>query len=122
MSRSALALMHLSGLLVWLGIPFGNVLGPLIIWQLKRDEDPILDRQGAAAVQFQIAISLVFVLGLATAVILVGIPVLIGAACLQAAVTLVAGIRAAQGKHVEYPFGIGFARRGSSRPMPGAVA
>ena len=27
-------------------IPFGNLLGPLVVWQLKRDFDPFVDDQG----------------------------------------------------------------------------
>ena len=26
--------------------PFGNLIGPLIIWQLKRESDPFIDEQG----------------------------------------------------------------------------
>ena len=26
--------------------PFGNLLGPLIIWQIKKDLDPVVDAQG----------------------------------------------------------------------------
>ena len=35
-------LLALSGLI----IPLGNVLGPLVIWLMKKDSDPYVDEQG----------------------------------------------------------------------------
>jgi uncharacterized Tic20 family protein len=29
---------------IW--IPFGNLIGPLILWQMKRETDPFIDAQG----------------------------------------------------------------------------
>ena len=37
---------HLSGLAKYTGIPFANVIAPLIVWQLKKDTHPLLDDQG----------------------------------------------------------------------------
>jgi len=39
----------------WFLVPMiGNVLGPLIVWQLKKDMDPVVDEQGKEALNFQI--------------------------------------------------------------------
>ena len=38
--------------------PFGNVLGPLIVWQVKKDLDPFVDAQGKEALNFQISVAL----------------------------------------------------------------
>lgn len=38
--------------------PFGNLLGPLVVWQIKRDLDPFVDAQGKEAVNFQISVTL----------------------------------------------------------------
>lgn len=49
---------HLSAFLgVW--FPFGHLLGPLIVWQLKRETDPYIDAQGKEALNFQITVALV---------------------------------------------------------------
>ena len=32
--------------------PFGNLLGPLIVWQIKKDMDPFVDAQGKEALNF----------------------------------------------------------------------
>ena len=36
-------------------IPFGNIVGPLIIWQIKKDESEYVSRHGKAALNFQIS-------------------------------------------------------------------
>ena len=43
----------------WFLVPMiGNVLGPLIVWQLKKDMDPFVDEQGKEALNFQIAVTI----------------------------------------------------------------
>jgi len=48
----------LSGLV----IPFGNLIGPLIIWQMKRSEFPSVDEHGKESLNFQLSV-LIYVLG-----------------------------------------------------------
>lgn len=61
-------LCHLSALLwiplaclLFLGIPlympFLNILGPLIIWQCKKKQDPWIDFQGKEALNFQLSLT-----------------------------------------------------------------
>lgn len=52
-------LMALSGFL----IPFGNLLGPLVIWLWKRKQSEFIDSHGKAALNYQITL-LLFVIGL----------------------------------------------------------
>jgi uncharacterized Tic20 family protein len=49
---------HLSALLGFAGPHLFNVVGPLIIWLLKRQESPYLDTVGKRVVNFQISYSL----------------------------------------------------------------
>jgi uncharacterized Tic20 family protein len=50
-------LCHLSALAGFIGIPFGNILGPLIVWQIKKNEFPSVDVHGKAALNFQITVT-----------------------------------------------------------------
>ncbi|WP_410965628.1 DUF4870 domain-containing protein, partial [Salmonella sp. SAL4454] len=43
---------------IGLVFPFGSLLGPLIVWQLKRESDPFVDAQGKEALNFQITVAL----------------------------------------------------------------
>src|SRR5450755_2456389 len=51
-------LCHLSALSSLI-IPFGSILGPLIIWQIKKNELPEIDPHGKESVNFQITILII---------------------------------------------------------------
>ena len=53
-ARTWATICHLSGLLMLLGVPIGNILGPLVIWLAKRREYEFVDDQGKEALNFQI--------------------------------------------------------------------
>lgn len=36
-------------------IPFGNLVGPLVVWIMKRDKSPLVDANGKAALNFQLS-------------------------------------------------------------------
>ncbi|MCC6699281.1 MAG: DUF4870 domain-containing protein [Candidatus Hydrogenedentes bacterium] len=65
---------HLSALTMFLCIPGANVLGPLVVWLMKKSEFPFVDDQGKEAVNFQItmAIAGVVIMVLAWIVPLIG--------------------------------------------------
>ncbi|MCF8309771.1 MAG: DUF4870 domain-containing protein, partial [Bacteroidales bacterium] len=47
-------LVHFSAL-SGLVIPFGNLLGPLVVWLLKKDQSVFVDDQGKEALNFQLS-------------------------------------------------------------------
>jgi uncharacterized protein len=48
---------HFSAFLgMW--FPFGSLIGPLILWQIKRESDPFIDDQGKEAMNFQITVAI----------------------------------------------------------------
>lgn len=49
---------HLSALVLLLGIPFGNILGPLVVWLLKKNDYTFVDQHGKEALNFQVSITL----------------------------------------------------------------
>ena len=51
-------LCHLSAL-AGLIIPFGNIIGPLLVWQIKKNEFPAIDPHGKESVNFQITILII---------------------------------------------------------------
>ena len=46
---------RLSALSGYIGIPFGNIVGLLVIWLIKKEETPFVDDQGKEALNFQIS-------------------------------------------------------------------
>ncbi|KAA0950521.1 MULTISPECIES: DUF4870 domain-containing protein [unclassified Pseudomonas] len=84
--------------------PFGNLLGPLILWQVKREMDPFIDAQGKEALNFQITVAIASAICYLLMFVLIGFAllalVLIGALVL----TIIGGIKANQGIPYRYPF------------------
>jgi uncharacterized Tic20 family protein len=101
---------HLSAL-IGLIIPFGNVLGPLIFWQMKKNESSFIDDQGKEALNFQITFTLALLallaIGTVLLIILIGFVFYIAAFVVGIAglvLTVLAGIRANNGEHYRYPW------------------
>lgn len=94
---------HLSGFLGCL-IPFGSLIGPLLVWQLKKDQDVFIDDQGKEAMNFQISVAIAALLCVLLMVIVIGFlliwVVIIGAVILM----IIAAIKANEGKAYRYPF------------------
>jgi len=53
-ARTWATICHLGALLMLVGVPVGNILGPLVIWLVKRREYEFVDDQGKEALNFQI--------------------------------------------------------------------
>ena len=84
--------------------PFGNLLGPLIVWQLKKDMDPFVDQQGKEALNFQLTFSLAMMICGVLAWILIGFPLMVLVSVVALVLVVIAGIRANEGKPYRYPF------------------
>ena len=101
---------HLLGLALFLGIPFGNIIAPLVLWLLKRAEDPFVDDCGKEAVNFQITISLYFTLSAVLIFAMVGIVLLPLVVIFHVIYTILASIKASEGRYYRYPLTIRFIR------------
>jgi uncharacterized protein len=61
-SRNWASLCHLSGLVIISSIPFSNVLAPLILYLIYKDEDPFIASAGRESLNFQIFITILSVI------------------------------------------------------------
>lgn len=97
---------HLAGLIWMLPCPLpiiGGVVGALILWQIKKDDHPFIAENGRRAVNFQISM-LIYAVGLTITVI--GIFLLPVVAVLNIVFTIIAAIKAGDGKDYDYPLSI----------------
>lgn len=112
-------LCHLSALILFLGIPFGNIIGPLIVWLIKRGDSAEADYHGREALNFNISWTLYMIVAgcvtVALMFILIGflmLPLLIGAAIIvpiiQLILIIVASVKAGNGTYYRYPLTIRF--------------
>ena len=61
-ARQWITVLHLSALAGLVIVGFGHILGPMIIWLLKKNEVPGIDAAGRSVLNFQISWSLWFFL------------------------------------------------------------
>ena len=108
---------HLSALSILLAIPFGNVLGPLVVWLIKRNDSPSVEVHARAALNFHLSWSLYALVAVAitTALlfVIVGfllIPVLAVALPFAYGIALIcsiiAAVKAGNGQWFEYPLSL----------------
>ena len=95
-------LSHLIALAGFL-IPFGSIIGPLVIWLTQKDKSAYLDYHGKESLNFQITIGIAVVCCLVLSLILIGIPMLFAVGIYGLVMTIIAGIKANEG--VRYQIG-----------------
>lgn len=106
--RTWAMLCHLTALAGFIGIPFGNILGPLICWLLKKEEYPFVNEQGKEALNFQITLTIAALIAGLLCLILIGIPILLAIIIGGVVLSIMAGIKANDGVSYKYPFRIEF--------------
>jgi len=100
-------LSHLAAFAVFV-FPFGNIIAPLLVWQLKKDLDPYVEHNGKEAVNFQITIALVMLLCMLMMFYWIGFLLLLAVGLYWLVITIVAGIKANNGEGYRYPWTIRF--------------
>ena len=98
-------LCHLSALAAFI-FPFGNVIAPLVIWILKKEEFPHVDDQGKEALNFQISMTIYFIVGALLIFVAIGIVVLPILGIFWLIMIVIASIKANDGEKYRYPFTI----------------
>lgn len=99
-------LVAFSGLIV----PFGAIIGPLIIWLIKKDEMPFVDDQGKESLNFQLTMFIAAVITFILCFVIIGwliAPVLI---VYYLIVLIIASIKANDGIRYRYPYTIRFVK------------
>jgi len=101
---------HLGGLAGFV-VPFGGIIAPLILWQMKREESPFIDEQGREALNFNITIVgatyLLTLVAVFTMFFFFGfllIPVVFGLTIAHVVFAIIAALKANEGIAYRYPF------------------
>lgn len=94
-------LCHLLGL-------FTSFVGPLIVWSLKKDEDPFIDNQGKEALNFQITVAIAWVVSAVLAAVCIGVFLGIAVSIVDLVFAIIATVKANNGEAYRYPVSIRF--------------
>ena len=101
-------LCHLLSFIGYIGVPFGNILGPLILWLVKKDQDSFVDENGKEVLNFQISAMIYGVVCFLLTFVFIGLillPILIIGVIVY---TIIAAIKANEGIVYRYPYSIRF--------------
>jgi|CXWL01.1.fsa_nt_gi uncharacterized Tic20 family protein len=106
-ARQWAMLAHLSTFAGYL-IPFGNIVGPLVVWLMKKDELPFVDEHAKEALNFQISMTIWIAIAVASIFCFVGIAITPILVVLDIVFTIIAAIKANSGERYRYPMTIRF--------------
>jgi uncharacterized Tic20 family protein len=99
---------HLAALVIFVGIPFGCIIGPLIIYLIKKDEYEFVADQGKDVLNFQITWTLIFIVSAILIFVGIGFLMLIGFGIAWLVLVIVGAVAANNGQYYRYPLTIKF--------------
>lgn len=83
--------------------PFGSVLGPLILWQVKKDMDPLIDDQGKEALSFQLTVAIAWLVCFVLGFVVIGFLLMVVLVIAALILTIIGGVKANKGIAYRYP-------------------
>jgi uncharacterized Tic20 family protein len=108
--------------------PFGNIIGPMIVWLVKKDQSEFVDEHGKESLNFQITYTIIILVlvglgagsaissglhdsggGIAISIILFVILIIVYA-LIALVLVIIAAVKASKGEMFRYPMSIRFIR------------
>ena len=99
---------NLASLAIFVGIPLGNVIGPLVIYLIKKDEYEFVNEQGKEVLNFQITWTLIFIVSAILILAGIGILLLIGFGIAWLILVIMGTVAASNGQGYKYPLTFNF--------------
>jgi uncharacterized Tic20 family protein len=94
---------HLAAL-AGFGVPaLGHILGPLIVWLIKRGDSAEIDEHGKEALNFQISMLIYNIVAGILCLLLVGFALLVVLHIANVVFVIIAAVRASEGRMYRYP-------------------
>lgn len=90
--------------------PFAHIIVPLVLWLIKKDEMPLVNDQGKESLNFQISMTLYYILSTILIIALIGVLLLIALSVFNLIVVIIASVKANKGEKYRYPLCIRFIR------------
>ncbi len=83
-----------------------SFIGPLVIWLIKREEDPFVEEHAREATNFQISIVIYVIISAILILVFIGFLMLAAVGIFAFVAAIVAAIKAANGEDYHYPLTI----------------
>ncbi|MDN3378792.1 MULTISPECIES: DUF4870 domain-containing protein [unclassified Pseudoalteromonas] len=100
--RTWAMLCHLSALAGFI-VPMGSIIGPLIVWLIKKDEMPIVNEHGKKSLNFQITMLIAYIICFILMFVVIGVILLPIVAVFSFVMVVIGAIKANDGKEFNYP-------------------
>jgi uncharacterized protein len=98
---------HLAALAGFVGVPLGNILGPLIVWLVKRAEMPMVDEHGKESLNFQITVVIAMLVSGMLCFVLIGFVLFPIVYLVALILTIMAAVKVSNGDYsYKYPLTI----------------
>ncbi len=98
-------LCHLSSLAGFV-IPFGNLIAPIVIWAIKKNEIPSVDIHGKESINFQITVTIASIIAAVLCLVIIGFVLLPIILVAWIVLVIIASMKANNGESYTYPFSI----------------
>jgi uncharacterized Tic20 family protein len=95
---------HLAGLAFLILPAIGSVIGPLVVWLIKKDQYPFVDEQGKEAINFQITMLIYGIVAGLLIMACIGAILLPAVAIVDIVLIIIATIKTNDGYHYRYPY------------------
>ncbi|MDD5584033.1 MAG: DUF4870 domain-containing protein [Candidatus Omnitrophica bacterium] len=105
--KTAAMLCHLAALSGYF-FPFGGIIGPLVVWLLKKDGSALVDAEGKKSLNFQISLLIYTLVSIPLCFILIGFVLLAALAFFDLIMIVVACVKTSNGEQFQYPLAITF--------------
>jgi uncharacterized Tic20 family protein len=100
---------HLAGLAGFvIPVVISGIIAPLVIWQIKKEDDPFIDVNGKEAVNFQISVGIYALISIPLCFACIGLVTLPAVMIFNLVFLIIAAIKANNGERYRYPLCIRF--------------
>lgn len=97
-------LCHLLALCGYVVVPFGHILGPLIIWLIRKDQSAFVNDQGKESLNFQITVTIALIVCIPLCFICIGYFLMLAITIAAIVLVIMAAVAANGGTAYRYPW------------------
>ena len=84
-------------------VPLGNIIAPIVIWQMKKNESPFVVEQAKESLNFQISLMIYSLVSILLCFIIIGFFLIFALVIFGMIIVIVAGVKANEGENYRYP-------------------